>query len=476
MAERFAVIGAGPAGLAAARELAGRGLAPLVLEVDGCVGGLSRTVERGGWRCDIGGHRFFTKNADVERLWRQTLPADFLRRPRLSRIYYRGKFFKYPLEPANALWGLGLWTSARVMLSFLRRRAFPHADESGLEHWVANRFGDGLYRIFFKTYTEKVWGVPCAEISADWAAQRIRNLNLGRAVLGALGLGRGRKVASLIEEFDYPRLGPGQMYEELARAAQARGAELRLRREVVAVRRSGARVTALAVRDAAGRVEEAPVGAAVSTMPLTELVLRMDPPAPEAASAAARALRYRSIVTVNLMLRAREVLPDTWVYLHAPEIRAGRLQLYKNWSPAMVPDPEMSSLGFEYFAFEGDADWGRPDGELIRLAAEDLGRLRLASAPRVEDGFVVRYAKAYPLYESGYRGKIAAMRAFLDGIPNLACAGRYGQFRYNNMDHSIVTGWLAARRLLGESVDPWAVNEEAEYHEESAKRRGNYEL
>lgn len=461
----FTIIGAGPAGLAAAYTLAKTGCRATVLEQDVQVGGLSKTVEYKGFRFDIGGHRFFTKNQEVDSLWREILGDEFLRRPRQSRIFYRGKLFHYPLKPVNALMGLGPWTSAAVIGSFLKRKLFPRTPETNFEDWVSNRFGDSLYSIFFKTYTEKVWGIPCRTISADWAAQRIRNLDLARAVLSALGIGQGRKIASLIDEFDYPRHGPGQMYEQMAAQAVGLGAELRLRTRVVALRHHGGRIKSVTVNEPSG-VRTLPVENLISSMPLSELVLALDPPPPPEVVAAARGLRYRSILTVNLLVRQAETVPDTWIYIHSPDIRAGRLQLYKNWSPAMVPDPGWSSLGLEYFAFEDDEFWSLPDEELVTIARQDLAGLDVVDPAKVDDGFVFRYAKAYPIYDEGYRQRVAAVRRFLATLTNAAPVGRYGQFRYNNMDHSILTALLGVRRLMGEDVDPWQVNEEAEYHEE----------
>ncbi|MHB8993309.1 MAG: NAD(P)/FAD-dependent oxidoreductase, partial [Chloroflexota bacterium] len=429
------------------------------------VGGLSKTVEHNGFRCDIGGHRFFTKNPEVEALWRETLPTDFLRRPRLSRIYYRGKLFYYPLRAGNALAGLGPWEGARVMASFARAKLSPRHPEVSFEDWVSNRFGYRLYSIFFRTYTEKVWGIPCTDLSADWAAQRIRNLDLTRAVLNAVGIGRGREVASLIDEFDYPRLGPGQMYETLAAQIVRRGGRLLLQHRVEAIRWEGDRVVALELGSPGGRVS-IDADRVVSTMPLTDLVLRMKPEPPGEVVAAAQGLTYRSIITVNLMVERPEVVPDTWVYIHAQEVTAGRLQLYKNWSPAMVPDGRWNSLGLEYFSTEGDGLWRMPDEALIELARKDLLRLSLVRADEIVDGFVVRYPKAYPVYGDGYTRKLAVLRDYLSRFVNLECAGRYGQFRYNNMDHSILTGMLAARKLCGERCDPWSVNAEGEYLEE----------
>jgi len=463
----FAVIGAGPAGLAAAHDLARRGRSPVVFEADQHVGGLAKTVERRGFRFDIGPHRFFTKSPEVEALWSEMLPAEeFPKVPRTTRIWYRGKLFNYPLKPMNALFGLGPFTSARVMASFLWRKVFPVRPEKTFEDWVANRFGHALFAIFFKTYTEKVLGMSCTEISADWAAQRIRNLNLGRAVLDALGFGRRGGVASLVDEFNYPRRGAGQMYEAMAARAESMGAEIRTGTPVERVKCEGGRVVALGLADEAG--DDEPVEGVLSTMPLTELVQRLEPEAPPEVADAARALRYRSILNVNVILGRTEIPPDNWIYLHSPEIRAGRVQLYKNWSPQMVPDPGMSSMGFEYFCFEGDEVWTKSEDELVELARADLGRLGFADPGAVEDGFVVRYPNAYPIYEGDYRGRLSAIREHLAKIENLVCCGRYGQFRYNNMDHSIMTALLGVRRLLGEDVDPWSVNEEAEYHEEGA--------
>jgi protoporphyrinogen oxidase len=452
--------------LAAADALSQRRLPPLILEQDRQVGGLSKTVSYRGFYFDIGGHRFFTKNPEVMALWQQTLGDAFLVRSRLSRIYYRGKFFHYPLRAANALAGLGACDSLRVLLSYAYSRLFPRKPEISFEDWVFNRFGRVLFNIFFKTYTEKVWGIPCREISADWAAQRIRNLSLGRAVLNALGLGRDGKVASLIEQFHYPRRGPGQMYEALAANIAAQGGEFRHGRQVVEVRHAHGRVIAVKTWGEGGEMLAA-ADQCFSSMPITELAAKMQPAPPDAVLDAARALRYRSIIAVNLLLRTRAPLPDNWIYLHDPSVRAGRLQLYQNWSPFMIPDNGASSITFEYFSFEGDGLWDMADPGLIRLAREDLRRLQLPGTPQVYDGMVVRYPKAYPIYAGDYQRHLAALRGWLGQFPNLFCIGRYGQFRYNNMDHSILTGRLAVRRMSGEAVDPWSVNADAEYLEEN---------
>lgn len=468
--KRFAIVGAGPAGLAAAFTLAKAGHQVTVLEQDVQVGGLSKTLDYRGFKFDIGGHRFFTKSDEVNRLWREILGDEFLVRPRLSRIFYRGKLLHYPLKPLNALVSLGVLASCDAILSYLYAKLRPTRPEVSFEDWVSNRFGRKLYTVFFKTYSEKVWGIPCTELSADWASQRIRNLNLAKAVLNALGFGRGKRVASLIEEFNYPRHGPGQMYEQMAKKAQAYGAELRLATRVGAVGHRNGQIERMTVVSAGGS-EDLTVDHVISSMPLSDLPIMLDPPPPPHVIEAARALRYRSILTVNLLVEQPDIVPDTWIYIHDPDVRAGRLQLYKNWSPEMVPDSAWSSVGLEYFAFEEDAFWSTSDKRLIEVATQDLRKLGVVEPGSIRDGFVARYAKAYPIYDEGYRERVETIRSYLAGIGNLVCVGRYGQFRYNNMDHSIMTALLGARKLLGEDVDPWSVNEEAEYHEEDHGRK-----
>jgi protoporphyrinogen oxidase len=458
------IVGGGPAGIAAAKALAEHRIPSLILEKDRQVGGLCKTVNYGGFRCDIGGHRFFTKNKEIQETWENTLGDEFRVRSRISRIYYRERFFYYPLRVGNALWGLGPKESLRILISYLKYHLFPVRPEVTFEDWVSNRFGYVLYNIFFKTYTEKVWGMPCTNLSADWAAQRIRNLSLGRALLNAVGVSNGGRVASLIDNFHYPRLGPGQMYETMAAQVTARGSQVRLGQNVVEIRHNGSRV--LGIMSVTGEGGEyLPCSHCFSSMPITELVEKMRPRPPEQVMRAAAALTYRSLITVNLLFQKSPSLPDNWIYLHSPEVKAGRVQLYSNWSPDMVPQGTHGSLGFEYFCTEGDEMWRARDDELIRQATADLSHLGFYSQADVRDAFVVRYAKAYPVYEDGYSRHIGTIRAWLSRFPNLYCIGRYGQFRYNNMDHAMMTGMLAARRMMGMDVDPWSVNAEGEYLE-----------
>jgi protoporphyrinogen oxidase len=459
------VIGAGPAGLTAAWELLRHGVRPVVLEQGDDVGGLARTAQYRGFHFDLGGHRFFTKVPEVQALWHALLGPDLLRRPRLSRIYYRGRFFHYPLRPVNALVGLGGWQSVRVGLSYLKWQVRPHAREDTFEEWVTNRFGRRLFLHFFKAYTEKVWGVPCSELRAEWAAQRIKDLSL-RTALVSMFVRPTRTITTLIEEFDYPRLGPGMMWRTLADRVTAEGGTVRLGSPVTRVHRDGDTVTGVTTMTG-GAPEHIAADFVVSTMPVSHLVRRIDPPPPTAVLDAAGSLRYRDFLTVCLIVKRADVFPDNWIYVHDPEVQVGRIQNFKNWSPAMVPDPARTSLGLEYFCDEGDALWRLPDAELVRLGARELARIGLVREDEVEDGCVARVPQAYPIYDRDYAAHLDAVRAFVDGLGGLRTAGRNGLHRYNNQDHAMVTGMLAARALAaGETHDVWSVNTEQEYLEE----------
>jgi protoporphyrinogen oxidase len=467
------VIGAGPAGLTAAYLLASRGWRVTVVEQESQVGGLARTVEYDGYRFDIGGHRFFTKVQAVSDLWRAMLGPEFLRRPRLSRIYYNGRFFHYPLRPVEALLGLGVGNALLVLLSYLRRRLWPTRPERTFEDWVSNRFGTRLYRIFFKTYTEKVWGIPCDRISAQWAAQRIKGLSLWTAVRSAVFRRKaGSTIKTLTEEFEYPRFGPGQMWERFRREVEARGGTVRLRTRVSALHHRDHRMTGVTVVDDGGAMALA-ADAVLSTMPLRELVAALDPPAPPDVQAAAARLKYRDFLTVALIVDAEHLFPDNWIYVHDPTVKVGRIQNFKNWSPDMVPDRRRTCLGLEYFCFEGDGLWTMPDAALVELGRRELGALGLVDPARVIGGTVVRVPKAYPVYDEGYEAALGVVREYLAGFANLQVAGRNGMHKYNNQDHSMVTAMLAVRNLLGDHVDVWAVNADDEYHEAVDPARGD---
>jgi len=469
-----AIIGAGPAGLTAGYLLTRAGKSVAIIEKDATyVGGISRTVEHQGYRFDIGGHRFFSKSQAVVDLWNEILPDDFIQRPRMSRIYYEGRFYSYPLRAFEALRNLGVLRSAACMLSYLKYKLFPIREVRSFEDWTTNQFGRRLYSIFFKTYTEKVWGMPCNEMSADWAAQRIKGLSLWSAVTDgvrrSLGLNRrpndGQAVKTLLETFRYPRLGPGMMWNAARDRIEAAGGRIIMGhalKQLAADGQGGWRL--IATGDDGELVVRA--GHAISSAPMRELAARLHP-LPETALNAAQ-LRYRDFLTVALMIRSDDLFPDNWIYIHDSKVKVGRVQNFRSWSPEMVPDEDVACVGLEYFCFEGDGLWSSPDEELFELAKREMAILGLCDPADVTGGAVVRQEKAYPVYDEGYAANVAAMRAELEArFPTLHLVGRNGMHRYNNQDHAMMTAMLTAENILaGERLyDTWSVNEDAEYHE-----------
>jgi protoporphyrinogen oxidase len=468
------IMGAGPAGLTAAYELMKHEIPITVIEKDpSYVGGLARTVEHKGYRFDIGGHRFFSKNQEVEDLWTEILGAEMLTRDRLSRIYYRGRFFAYPLKAANALWNLGLIETMRCLASYARARIFPIRNPRSFEDWVRNQFGWRLYSIFFKTYTEKVWGISTTELSADWAAQRIKSLDMWLVVKSAL-LPRRKPshrddiVTTLIDSFRYPRFGPGQMWERVAQISEEKGHPVMFGQAVDTIKHDRGRVRAVVTRTASGETTEHTGTDFVSSIPIRQLIARLDPPAPEAVQEAANSLSYRDFISVALMIDRADVFPDNWIYIHDPSVRVGRIQNFKNWSPAMVPDQSKTCLGLEYFCFEGDGLWSSDDATLVALATKELAQLGVCTPDQVFEGVVIRQAKAYPVYDESYEAHVDVVREYLrTQLSNLHLAGRNGMHKYNNQDHSMMTALLVARNIAtGASYDPWKVNAEAVYHED----------
>ncbi|QNE31987.1 NAD(P)/FAD-dependent oxidoreductase [Sphingomonas sp. NBWT7] len=471
-----AIIGAGPAGLTAAYLLGKAGYSVTVIEKDPrYVGGISRTVEHDGYRFDIGGHRFFSKSKDVVDLWNEILPHDFIERPRMSRIYYEGKFYSYPLRAFEALWNLGIWRSALCMASFAKAKLLPNTRVKSFEDWTVNAFGWKLYSIFFKTYTEKVWGMPCDTMSADWAAQRIKGLSLWGAVTDglkrSLGLNKrpndGMAVKTLLESFRYPRLGPGMMWEAARDHVIAHGNHVLMGHQLkqLAFNDVTQRWTVTASDGDGGTVA---INAAhvISSAPMRELASRLHPlPAtlPEAAN-----LKYRDFLTVALMIRSPDLFPDNWIYIHDSKVKVGRVQNFRSWSPEMVPDPEVACVGLEYFCFEGDGLWSSSDAELVALATREMAQLGLCGAEQVIGGTVVRQEKAYPVYDEDYAANVDALRREIEArYPTLHCVGRNGMHRYNNQDHAMMTAMLTVRNIAAGArvYDIWAVNEDAEYHE-----------
>jgi protoporphyrinogen oxidase len=474
------VIGAGPAGLTAAYCLTAENPSVAVIERDpSYVGGISRTVRYKDFLFDIGGHRFFSKCEEIVALWHEILPDDFIARPRLSRIYYDAKFFSYPLNAFEALVNLGILRSAACMLSFAYAKAFPIRDVRSFHDWVRNQFGERLFSIFFKTYTEKVWGMSCDEISADWAAQRIKGLDLGVAVLNGLkrALKRDRAarkpgtpvVKSLIESFQYPRHGPGMMWEAAARKILLRGGKLMMGRELHALAYdAGRKIWQVQVSAADGSCESYTARHVISSAPIGELMQKMSPR--PISYLHARELRYRDFITVALIVSRPDLFRDNWIYVHDPAVKVGRVQNFGSWSPEMVP-PGMSCLGLEYFCFEGDPLWQGGDAELIAIARSEIGRIGLADPAEVVDACVVRQPKAYPVYDERYRDNLAMVRLDLSSsYPTLHLIGRNGMHKYNNQDHAMMTAMLTARNILaGEQLyNVWDVNEDAEYHEAGA--------
>ncbi len=469
------IAGGGPAGLTAAYELSRHGRSCVVLEADPrMVGGISRTDQYKGYRFDIGGHRFFSRSREVNDLWREILGDQFITRDRLSRIYYDRKFFHYPLKPVDALWKLGLFRACRIVASYLKARARPIRPERSFEDWVVNRFGRVLFEIFFKSYSEKLWGMPTNAISADWAAQRIKDLDLVRAVTSALFGGlrsrKGEVIKTLIDRFEYPRLGPGQMWETARDRVRQQGGAVHLDRKVVSIEHDGTAVTAMVSADSSGKLTRYSGQHFLSTLPVRSLIRAMSPAAPDEVRQAAESLKYRDFLTVVLIVDRAETFPDNWIYIHEPGVRVGRIQNFKNWSPDLVPDPSKTSLGLEYFCFEGDELWTRSDDELVQIGRREIEAIGLAKASEVIDGCVVRMPKAYPVYDDHYQAHLGVIRAWLKTLPNLELAGRNGMHKYNNQDHSMMTALLAARNILGlGTFDTWKVNTDAEYHEGAAE-------
>ena len=475
------VIGAGPAGLTASYLLTKQGISTTVIEADPVyVGGISRTANYKNFLFDIGGHRFFSKSKEVVDLWKEILPQDFISRPRLSRIYYDGKYYSYPLKAFEALGNLGVIESSMCVLSFMYKQAFPNEKPETFHDWVANQFGERLFSIFFKTYTEKVWGMSCDEISADWAAQRIKGLDLWTAMASALrnsiapkGFKDGTKVhdgeaiKTLIDSFEYPRKGPGMMWDAAARKTREQGGTIHMGTRLMGLSfDKAAALWTITAHKTDGEILSFTAKHVISSAPIRELVHSFtDKPA---STATAEKLRYRDFITVAVVVDKPDLFPDNWIYIHEPSVKVGRIQNFRSWSPEMVPDEKLACLGLEYFCFEGDGLWTAPDEELIALAKKELAIIGLATEAECIDGCVVRQKKAYPVYDDGYKQNVETIRADLaETYPTLHLVGRNGMHKYNNQDHAMMTSMLTVKNIIaGEMLfDIWNVNEDAEYHE-----------
>lgn len=466
---KVAIIGAGPAGLTAAYQLlkADQSIDIEVFEKHPhLVGGISRTESYKGYYFDIGGHRFFSKSAEVENFWTEILGDEMLERPRSSRIFYNGKFFSYPLQAFEALRKLGIFESARCMISFFWAQIKPIKNPENFEEWVSNEFGKRLYTLFFKTYTEKVWGIPCTKISADWAAQRIKGLSLGVAIKNALlpGQNKNNQVKTLLNSFRYPKYGPGQMWQVCKERVEAMGGKVQMGK---AVKRLEQKSDGQWLVQTADGVQFSGFDYLISSAPIRELFASLKPFASESLLAAANGLAYRDFLTVVLILKDQYIFDDNWIYIHDPSVKVGRIQHFKSWSPYMVPDETMVCYGLEYFCFEGDGLWNSPDETLSAMAKTELEKIGLGFANEVVDSYVVRQAKAYPVYDQGYQQKLEIIRNGLEAYPGLILVGRNGMHKYNNQDHSMMTAMLAAKNIIaGKPIyDLWQVNQDAEYHE-----------
>jgi len=461
------ILGAGPAGLAAAHKLTDSKQDVIVLERDDINGGLSKTVKYDKYYFDLGGHRFFTKNQEVKDFWHQTLDKDLVKRPRLSRIYYNKKFFYYPIKPANALKQLGLIKSVQIGFSYLWVRikySIKPKEDRTFTDWVTRRFGKVLFNTFFKSYTEKVWGISTDQIGAEWAAQRIKGLSLWKAATGFLHRDK-TKIKTLIEEFEYPRRGPGMMYEKIAENVEKQGGKILNSTKVIRVNHQDNKVLSVVVSDKEKNQKTISGDNFISSIPLNYLLKVLYPRPSQEVIEANKKLRFRAFLTVGLILDKEEVFPDNWIYIHDPEVAVARIQNFKNWSEDMCSDKTKTNIGMEYICWQDDDLWNSSNENLIKRAKIELEKTSIAKSTDVIDGFVIRVPEAYPVYESGYKESLKIIYDYLGKFGNLQLIGRSGMYRYNNMDHSILTGFLAAKNILGEKHDVFSVNMEQEYHE-----------
>ncbi|GIV33409.1 MAG: protoporphyrinogen oxidase [Chitinophagales bacterium] len=483
---KVAIIGAGPAGLTAGYLLAKAQADVTVFEEHPVyVGGISRTEKYKGFHFDIGGHRFFSKSKEVEDFWTEILGDDMLHRPRKSRIFYKGKFYSYPLKAMEALTNLGMLEAALCILSYAKARMFPVKNPKNFEDWVSNQFGRRLFNIFFKTYTEKVWGMSCREISADWAAQRIKGLSLTQAIYNALFKSGSKTegdsskvIKTLIDSFRYPRKGPGMMWEVCAQKIIQMGGRVEMGTGVRGLYyNAGSRTWRVEVERNGKKEFLQDFDNVISSMPMRELVRILHPSPDKKVQEAAEKLKYRDFLTVMLILEDKNRFDDNWIYIHDPNVKVGRVQNFKSWSPEMIPDPQYCCYGLEYFCFEGDGLWTSKDEDLIELAKTEIEKIGIAKASEIVDGCVVRQKKAYPVYDDLYRENVRAIKEGLQSYEGLYLVGRNGMHKYNNQDHSMMTAMLAARNILAgqQLYDVWNVNEDAEYHEAGVAGEESFE-
>jgi protoporphyrinogen oxidase len=458
------IIGAGPAGLSAGYECVMKGHSPLILEATDKVGGISRTETYKGYFFDIGGHRFFTKSNKIQELWEEVLGDDFITVPRISRIYYNRHFFNYPLQIMNVLKNLGLMESILNVLSYMKAKCRRKKNEDSFDQWVSNRFGNRLYQTFFKTYTEKVWGIPCSQISADWASQRIKGLSLRTAIINAIIV--NKKVKTLIDTFYYPVKGPGMMWERFQQIIENKGGNVLFNTKAIQIEHDNNEITGIIYLHNNKR-EKIPVKQLISSAAITSLVSMLSPKAPDRVLESSKCLNYRNLIVVVLMIDKKNLFPDQWIYIHSPDVKVGRIQNYANWSAAMLPDQEKTCIAMEYFCTEGDEIWESSDDTLITQASQELALLGLADINDIIDHCVVRQPKAYPVYDQNYSNNLEIIKAYINKFTNLQTIGRNGMHRYNNQDHSMLTGIMAVQNIFDNANNNiWSINEEEDYLEE----------
>ena len=467
--EPIYILGAGPAGLAAAYTLTKQGQSVVVVERDGQVGGLAKSIEYQGFILDYGPHRFYTKIAPVLQLWDEVLGDEQVTVNRLTRIYYGGKYFSYPLKAKQVLSALGLIESLRIVLSYLSVRLFPKPQTNNFAEWVENKFGKRLSEIFFEGYTEKLWGIPCTEISPDWAAQRIKGLSLSKAIKNAI-LGNDGKVKNLIDQFQFPRLGSGQLYEKIAEYLQQHQQPILLNTEVIQVHHHNSQVSHITLKNRITKKENTVAcGGLISSIPLTHFVQQLQSSPPEKVIDAAKSLKFRNTILVYLIVEGGNIFPDNWLYINDPRVQVGRVTNFANWSPEMLANTEQTPLCCEYWCNFGDDLWQCPEDELRILAEKDLRKIGLLKNQAVSDGFIVRLPRTYPVYAGNYQASLSEIQGYLQTFQNLQLVGRYGAFKYNNQDHSLLMGIFAAENVLTPGKhDLWNVNSDSEYVEEAS--------
>lgn len=459
------VIGAGPAGLSCAHELAKKGVDVEIFEASEFVGGMSRSFELWGQRVDLGPHRFFSKEKKINSFFAEILQGEFTMINRLTRIYYKRRFFQYPLKFTNVLFNLNPFTIVRILWDYLLQRINPIKNPTTFESWVTNRFGKKLYEIFFKSYSEKLWGIPCSKIDAEWAAQRIKTLSLIGAVISAIRGNAGNKHKTLVDEFAYPKHGTGLLYEKCAEQIKKNGGKIHLSSPVKKVKVDESnKATGIELIDGSS-VEADHI---ISTMPFTTLIKGIDN-VPEEITKAANQLYFRNTILVYLEVNGTGLFEDNWIYVHSPDVKHGRITNFRNWCPTLYGDKKTSIICLEFWAFDEDDIWTMNDEKLSAIAKVEIGKLNLVpDSMDILNSKVIRIPRCYPVYETGYQAPLKTLENFVDGIEKLVPIGRYGSFKYNNQDHSILMGLLAADNITGgEFTNLWEINTDDEYQEEA---------